>query len=188
MDGDTCQEGKCSAQGTRKVDVTGKCHCSLGYAGAQCDQCREGHTGDTCAQCKPGFVMDHKEICHEGECDSLGTQEQSTNRTCVCKVNFAGLKCDHCAHSYIGSVCDQCDEHFYPVDGQCLPCSIRGTQHNFGMQKYNEDGTCKCWPGFSGAICQECAPGHHGTLCQYCFEGFYKHNKLCFGTDFSLNT
>ena len=127
--------------------------------------------------------MDHQAgICHAGECGSMGTQERDTNGACFCKGNFVGLKCDHCARGYIGSACDQCDEHFYLVDGLCLPCSIRGTEHNFGIQKYNEDGTCKCYPWFSGAVCQECAPGHHGTLCQYCNEGFYMHKKMCFGT------
>ena len=63
-DGNTCQEGKCDQERTEQVDPTGRCHCKVGYSGAQCNECAQGHSGDDCDHCNSGFVMDKRGICH----------------------------------------------------------------------------------------------------------------------------
>lgn len=179
-DGNTCKEGTCDKDGTQKIDSTGRCHCKSGYAGAQCNECAEGHSGDNCDHCTSGFAMDKDGICHEGDCNPVGTQNRTTNGKCNCTIGFKGVHCDQCSNGYIGLECDQCDEHFAMVDGECHECILPGTEHLFGIFQYHTDGTCKCMPEFEGLLCQDCKPGHYGSLCQYCNETTYKSsNREC---------
>ena len=195
-DGNTCQEGKCDQERTEQVDPTGRCHCKVGYSGAQCNECAQGHSGDDCDHCNSGFVMDKRGICHgilayililhflvlfqfisEGDCNPVGTQNRTTNGSCICNPTFEGAHCDQCITGYLGSECDQCDEHFFFMDGECKSCHLAGTRSLFGNLQYNTDGSCKCYPEFEGFLCQDCKPGHSGSLCQYCNETTYKSSS-----------
>ena len=62
---------------------------------------------------------------------------------CICRVGYAGPRCDQCAQGY----------HGYPNCSPC-PCSLSGTLNGIC------DGECVCKRNVEGTSCDRCKPGY----------------------------
>uniref|UniRef100_A0AAY4AYD7 Laminin subunit alpha 3 n=1 Tax=Denticeps clupeoides TaxID=299321 RepID=A0AAY4AYD7_9TELE len=88
-------------------------------------------------------------------CDSRTTAgcEMGSGR-CICKPEFSGEHCDHCATGYYG----------YP---ECITCRCEG--QGVADRVCGPRGVCQCLVNYAGQQCDQCATGYHGyPYCSPC--------------------
>lgn len=131
--------------------ITGECKlCLKNTSGWKCNQCLLNHWGNPdLGDCKP---------CDCNERGSTSAQCNKSNGQCICKPNFTGVKCDHCAPGY-GN-----------IELDCPPCNCNMTG---SVDEYCDEitGQCHCKPGVFGLHCDKCLEGHFGFSdkgCEWC--------------------
>ncbi|XP_056277207.1 laminin subunit alpha-3-like isoform X2 [Pseudoliparis swirei] len=162
--------------------------------GGVCINCQHNTAGVNCERCREGFYRpygvppDSPAGCIPCRCDertSAGCEMESGR--CVCKPQFAGENCDHCADGYyyypqcirypvyqtttqspagpfVGPTA--CPPGYFgsPSCQQCI-CDYRGTVHAV----CDAAGRCLCRQGVEGERCDRCPPGRHSfPTCRAC--------------------
>ncbi|CAH8616947.1 unnamed protein product [Schistosoma rodhaini] len=155
------QKCRCHGMSSNCDPITGIClDCTGNTEGPNCGNCATGYMGDPkigqpCVKCQcPTEQTDYAITC------TPSTDPSFLPHKCICKVGYAGLRCEQCAPGYYGdptsmTACQACD------------CDIGGSR----SETCNQDtGQCDCWPGIKGRRCDQCEEDHvvdHGT-CRDC--------------------
>ncbi|KAM9349369.1 laminin subunit alpha-3-like [Symphorus nematophorus] len=162
--------------------------------GGVCINCQHNTAGVNCERCLDGFYRpfgvppESPTGCIPCRCDQRTTAgcEMGSGR-CICKPQFAGENCDHCADGYYyypqciqypvyqtttkspaGPIVEPtpCPPGYFgsPSCQQCI-CDYRGTLHTV----CDAVGRCLCRQGVEGERCDRCQPGYHSfPNCQAC--------------------
>uniref|UniRef100_A0A5F8GGL0 Laminin subunit alpha 3 n=1 Tax=Monodelphis domestica TaxID=13616 RepID=A0A5F8GGL0_MONDO len=150
--------------------------------GGVCINCQHNTAGVNCERCLQGYYRPYNvpveapHGCMPCSCNPEYTDgcEQGTGR-CICKPNFRGENCEHCAKGYYNfPFCLSIP--IYPVftprpEASTTPSGITACQcYGIGAAPGDCDrktGRCFCQPGFHGFSCEECAVGYfHYPFCQ----------------------
>uniref|UniRef100_A0A8C2WYG3 Laminin EGF-like domain-containing protein n=1 Tax=Cyclopterus lumpus TaxID=8103 RepID=A0A8C2WYG3_CYCLU len=144
--------------------------------GGVCINCQQNTAGVNCERCLEGFYRpygvppDSPTGCIPCRCDertSAGCEMESGR--CICKPQFAGEYCDHCADGYY--YYPQCIRKSFVVTTTQSPagpiveciCDYRGTAYGV----CDATGRCLCRQGVEGERCDRCRPGRHSfPTCQ----------------------
>ena len=189
---------KCDCKNNSSCDAeTGKCTCSRGWIGDNCDQeCPSGFYGYNCSE---KCVQNITHIT-SGTCDhvtgNFTCRPGYTGYTCryPCESQTYGQDCRHRCQCKYGGKC-----HYITGECQCLPgwmgpiCNIPCPTNTFGIQCLQHckcennatcrrnDGHCRCLPGWDGFYCTEseyifktnCFLEFYSKLVLECPEGYY---------------
>ncbi|KAL2097309.1 hypothetical protein ACEWY4_006516 [Coilia grayii] len=164
-------------------DGGGVClNCQHNTAGVNCELCAEGYY-------RPyGVSVESPTGCTPCRCNPQTTWgcEMGSGR-CMCRPEFSGDHCNHCAHGYYGY--PQCTRYpIYPTTTKspsgnikeptvcpmgyfgapsCQPCSCE--QQGTVPEVCTAAGRCLCRPGITGERCDRCHEGYHSfPYCQAC--------------------
>ncbi|XP_044538899.1 laminin subunit alpha-3 [Gracilinanus agilis] len=165
--------------------------------GGVCINCQHNTAGVNCERCLQGYYRPYNvpveapHGCILCSCNPEYTDgcEQGTGR-CICKLNFQGENCEHCAKGYYNfpfcqsipiypvftprpeasttpsGIRDGCPPGFFGPQCQACQCYSIGAAPGDCDRK---TGRCFCQPGFHGFSCEECAVGYfHYPFCQRC--------------------
>ncbi|XP_066538803.1 laminin subunit alpha-1 [Hoplias malabaricus] len=184
-DGNTCEKCNCHNktedcyynQTVADLKMSMNTHGQF-VGGGVCINCTQNTAGVNCETCADGYYRPHKmspyanEPCLECNCDMRGSVSHACVRDdnhanpgkgifpgqCMCKVGFAGEKCDRCAFGY----------RDFPSCTRC-ECSLEGS-HNIDPCK-----ECICKVNVMGANCDLCKQGFYNLQasnpegCTECF-------------------
>ncbi|XP_054623821.1 laminin subunit gamma-2 [Dunckerocampus dactyliophorus] len=120
-----------------------QCHfCPPGTTGVHCDECQEGFYGAPAGSagerrgCRPCECNGHIDVRVAGSC------ERTSGECLKCVNNTMGRQCDVCLpgfyHRRVADACRSCN------------CDLRGSE----SAQCDNDGRCRCKPGFEGSKCQ----------------------------------
>ncbi|NXN99499.1 LAMB4 protein, partial [Rhinopomastus cyanomelas] len=73
------------------LQLTGQCHCKVGYSGRCCDECEENYFGNP------------QTHCISCECNPEGTSQPKCDKatgTCNCRVGITGQFCNQCSRGF----------------------------------------------------------------------------------------
>ena len=116
----------------------------------------------------------------------MGTLEKDSTGQCICNVGFSGFQCDNCDTGYSGDACNSCkDGYVFNAKLECEGTLVQkicktklqatkfvlkikvGNCGEYGTR--NPNGSCTCYDGYEGLICDKCA------------DGYYRENNVCRG-------
>uniref|UniRef100_A0A5F8G7L0 Laminin subunit alpha-3 n=1 Tax=Monodelphis domestica TaxID=13616 RepID=A0A5F8G7L0_MONDO len=151
--------------------------------GGVCINCQHNTAGVNCERCLQGYYRPYNvpveapHGCMPCSCNPEYTDgcEQGTGR-CICKPNFRGENCEHCAKGYYNfPFCLSIP--IYPVftprpEASTTPSGITGCECNsVGVTSEICDfhGKCLCRFGVGGPKCDSCSSGFYSfPACQAC--------------------
>ncbi|KAF0046927.1 hypothetical protein F2P81_000560 [Scophthalmus maximus] len=141
-----CVPCECNGLSDECEEKSGRClKCQYNTAGDQCEHCKEGYYGNaaqrTCRVCPCPFGVPTNSF-------AIGCREVFGDIRCVCRLGYAGEKCERCAPGYYGDP--------LTPGGSCKPCNCNGNGNNCDPRT----GVCKntLEPGDTNTDehCQEC--------------------------------
>ena len=131
----------------READVSGWCY--AGFSGEGCVVCKEDSYSEDC-QDKCTFAT----CSNNGRCKGL-------DGSCLCYPGYSGSRCEikdeaACGPGQSGPGCNACAKDSYSADCQAAckgpeSCSGKGRCRGW-------DGSCICYPGFTGPDCSTPLP------------------------------
>ncbi|XP_035490124.2 laminin subunit alpha-3 isoform X2 [Scophthalmus maximus] len=141
-----CVPCECNGLSDECEEKSGRClKCQYNTAGDQCEHCKEGYYGNaaqrTCRVCPCPFGVPTNSF-------AIGCREVFGDIRCVCRLGYAGEKCERCAPGYYGDP--------LTPGGSCKPCNCNGNGNNCDPRT----GVCKntLEPGDTNTDehCKEC--------------------------------
>uniref|UniRef100_A0A8D3DAP7 Laminin subunit alpha 3 n=1 Tax=Scophthalmus maximus TaxID=52904 RepID=A0A8D3DAP7_SCOMX len=155
-----CVPCECNGLSDECEEKSGRClKCQYNTAGDQCEHCKEGYYGNaaqrTCRVCPCPFGVPTNSF-------AIGCREVFGDIRCVCRLGYAGEKCERCAPGYYGDP--------LTPGGSCKPCNCNGNGNNCDPRT----GVCK----------NTLEPGDTNTD-EHC-QGNKKRKKNC-DVQFTLN-
>lgn len=140
-----------------------KCHCDLGWTGAdcsincgchnhstcrtgvgRCDECQDWTEGEFCESCKPGSHGNATagQGCRRCDCNDHGDETRGVcdvaTGECICKDNTEGQNCEHCKPKFYGD-----PRHGGRCYYQCEPRGMLNASQTEGIGSYKTDPDIK---------------------------------------------
>ncbi|XP_041977639.1 multiple epidermal growth factor-like domains protein 8 isoform X2 [Aricia agestis] len=136
-----------------------KCHCDLGWTGAdcsincgchnhstcktgvgRCDECQDWTEGEFCESCKPGSHGNATtgQGCRRCDCNDHGDESRGvcdvTTGDCICKDNTEGQNCERCKPKFYGD-----PRHGGRCYYQCEPRGMLNASQTEGIGSFKSD-------------------------------------------------